>query len=128
MIRIRRALIVLQVASHARAAGQVVIVVDMAIGALSRRDGVGACERESCAVMVEGRVQPRAGVVALITSLRKIRAYVIWIRRALIIFQVASHASCAGQVVIVVDMTIGALSRRDGVHARKREFRQVVVE
>ena len=58
MVRIRRALIVLQVASHARAAGQVVIVVDMAIDALTRWYGVHPGQRKVRQVMVERCVRP----------------------------------------------------------------------
>ena len=65
--------------------------------------------------MVERRVHPRAGGMALVASLREIRRHVIRIRRALEIFQVARDASCATQREVAVDVAIGALARRHGV-------------
>ena len=44
---------ILQVAAHAGRGVEVVVVVDMAIGAGARRNGVQASERESGAVVVE---------------------------------------------------------------------------
>ena len=82
-------------AAHARRRRQVVIVVDVAIGTLPRRNRVQAGQRESRAVVIEGRVHPVGGVVTLIAGLREVRRYVIGIRGSLIILQVASYASAA---------------------------------
>ena len=59
--------------------------------------------------------------MALIAALREVRRHVIGIRRALVILQVAGDASGAREVVIVVDVAIGALPRRNRVHAGQRE-------
>ncbi len=59
VIRIRRALIVLQVAGHAGSAGQVVVVINMAIGAQARRYRVSSAEREPDRVVIKSCVQPR---------------------------------------------------------------------
>jgi len=52
----------------------------------------------------------------------------VWIRRSLVVLKVAAHTGVGAQVVIVVDVAIGTLPRRDGVHSSQREIRQVVVE
>ena len=50
------------------------------------------------------------------------------IRRALIVLQVTTHAGIGGQVVVVGDMAIDALTRWYGVHPGQRKVRQVMVE
>jgi len=51
---------------------QVVIIVDVAIGASARRHGVGAAQRETGSVVIKGCVQPGAGAVTLIAGLREV--------------------------------------------------------
>lgn len=113
--RIGCRVVVVLVATHAGGGGDVVVVVNVAIRALSRRHRMRAHQRESGGVVVEGRIQPAAGAVALIAGLGEIRSNVTWVRSALEILQVAGHASRAGQVVVVVDVAIHALPRRHGV-------------
>lgn len=60
------------VAGDARRAGQVVVVVGVAVGALARRNRVGIGQRESRAVVVKARIQPRTRVMALIAALREV--------------------------------------------------------
>ena len=72
MVGIRSALEVLQMARHAGVGSQVVIVIDVAVGASSRRHGVQAVERKPGAVVVELCVHPVAGVMTLLAGLRKI--------------------------------------------------------
>ena len=72
-------------AGDAGRAGQVVVVVDVAIGASPRRNGVQAGEREPGAGVVEGGIKPGAGAVALVAGLREIRGHVVGIRRCLIV-------------------------------------------
>ena len=123
-----RVVVVVLVARHAGRAGEVVIVVDMAVSALPRRRRVRARERESSAVVVEGRIQPGSRVVALVAGLREIRRHVIRVRRSLEVFQVTGNAGRAGQVVIVIDVAIGALPRWNRMHAGEGEGGRVVVE
>jgi len=59
-------------ARYARGATQVVIVIDMAIGALPRRHRVRSAERETGAAVIERRIRPRGCVVALLAALREI--------------------------------------------------------
>ena len=128
MVGIGGVLEIREVARHAGVGCQRVVVVDVTIGALPGRHGVHSREREVGEVVVERRIRPVAGVVALVASLREIRSDVVRIRRALEIFQVATHAARAVQRVVVVDMAIGALARRNRVHAGQSESSRGVVE
>ena len=87
-----------------------------------------ACQRKSGTVVVEGGIQPRTRVVALVAPFREVRGHVIGIRRSLIVLQMAGDASRAGEVVVVIGVAIGTLPRRHGMHARQREVCQIVVE
>ena len=62
--RSRRRTVILLVARVAQRAIQRVVVVDMAIRTLPRRDLVGSGEREPGAVVIENCIQPRRRVVA----------------------------------------------------------------
>ena len=73
MVRIGRALEVLQMAVYARGAVQRVVVIDVTIGALTRRYGVHACQHKPCRRMVELAVGPLHGVMALFAGRRKAR-------------------------------------------------------
>ncbi len=64
----------------------------MTIGAGARWHGVQSGEREPGAVVVELRVRPVAGVMALLASLREVRSRVVGIGGSLEILQVARHA------------------------------------
>ena len=67
MIRIIRALKIFQVAAHASGAGDVVVVVDVALRALHA--GVGPGQGESGGRVIELGRHPGGAVVALIASL-----------------------------------------------------------
>lgn len=66
--------------------------------------------------------------MAEITRLGEGRGYVIRIGGRLIILQMAIHTSRAGEIVVVVDMAIGALPRRHGVAGGQREAHRAVIE
>lgn len=109
-------------------AGQVVIVIDVTIGALPRRNGMHAGQREAGAVVIEACVQPGGSAVAGAAHLWEVRRHVIGIRRALVVLQVTGHTSGAGEVVIVVNVAIGALPRWSCVHASQGEGCEGVIE
>ena len=79
-------------ACDAGVAGEVVIVVDVTIGAGARRHGMHSGEGKPSAVVVEFRVHPVAGAVALLAGLGEIRGDVVGIGGSLEILQVARHA------------------------------------
>ena len=123
-----RIVVIRLMARHAGGAGQVVIVVDVAIGALPRGDRVCASQNESGAVVVKRRIEPGRRAVAGIASLGEVCRDVVRVRRALIILQVARHAGRARQVVIVVDVAIDALPWRHRVHACQGESGSGMIE
>ena len=123
-----RIVVIRLMARDAGGSGQVVIVVDVTIRTCPRRNGVTAREREPGGAVIERGVEPGAGAVALFAGLREIRGDVIGIGRSLEILQVAAHAGRGVEVVVVVDMAIGAGTRRDGVQSGERESGAVVIE
>lgn len=66
VIRVGRLLIILQVAANAGGGGQVVVVGSVAVGALARRHGVRVGQRKSHQVVIEFRIQPGIGGVAIL--------------------------------------------------------------
>ena len=118
-----RRVVVSLMTTDAGGRSDVVVVVDVTVRALARGHCVRTAKREPRGAVVEGGIQPAGGVVTLLTGLRKIRRHVIGIRRALEIFQVAGHARGARQVVIAVDVAVGALPRRNRMRAGESEPR-----
>jgi len=97
--------------------GQVVIAIGVATGARDCR--MRPRQREAGGGVIEHPVAPVGGGVALVTGLREAGGYVIWIGRALEIFQVALYAGAARQVVGVIYVALRALQRR--VRSGQRE-------
>jgi len=123
-----RPVVVVLVATDARGGGDVVVVADVAIGALSWGHSVRSGQRKSGLGVIKSRRLPGGCVVAGLAGLRESAADVIRIRRALEILQVARYTRGAGQVVVVVHVAVGALSRRYGMRARQGEVDQRVIE
>jgi hypothetical protein len=128
MVWIGRSLEVLQMAAHTRVGGQVVIIVDVAVRTLTRRDSVHPGQREIRRVVVERGVGPRCRVVALLAGLRKARGHVGRIGSALIVLHMAVDACRAAQVEVVVNVTIGALARWNSMAAGKGKASRAMVE
>jgi len=129
MVRIRRTLEVRQVAGNARRTGDVVVAkfCVVAIRALPRRNGVRARQGESRNVVIEGRVAPGDRVVAGFAlggeSLVRYGG-----GRIVVVVLMARNAKRAGQVVVVVDVAVGALPWRHRVCPGQREPRSAVIE
>ena len=119
--RLLGVVVVLLVAGNAGGLSQVVIIVDVAVGAGARRHGVGAGQREPSLGVIEIRWLPGAGRVAYFAGLREAALHVIRLLGVLEILQMASDARSLGQVVVVVDVAVGTRARRHGVRAGERE-------
>lgn len=78
--------------------------------------------------MVEVGRLPRGSGMTRLTRLREPELHVIGIGRALVVLQMARHARCVRDVVIVVDVTIRAQPRRHSMRAGQRETGRGVVE
>lgn len=78
--------------------------------------------------MIKLRRLPGCGVVTQIAGLRKSLGNVVWICRALEVFEMARNASIRRQIEIVVGMTVSTSSRRHRMHASQREIDAVVIE
>ena len=117
VIRIRCPVVILHVAGAAGAAGQLVIVVGMALDAL--QGCVRPRQRKSNRVVAEVCRRPSTCAVACLAGLREGERHVVGIRGLLIIGQVASHAIGGRTFELVVDVAGVALQGR--VHARKRK-------
>src|SRR6202023_186168 len=126
--RLLGVVVVLLVAGNARGLGKVVIVIDVAIGAGARRHGVAAGERELGFVVIELGRLPGAGRVACFTSLWEAALHMVRIVGVLEILQMARDARSLSQVVVIVDMAIGARTWRHGVSASEEESSECVIE
>ena len=122
--RIIRVLEVREVAAYATGIRDVVVVVDVALRALHA--GMGTRQREAGSRVIELGRRPGGGVVALIASLRKALLRVVRVSRSLKIFQVTAYTTGVGQLVIVIDVTLGTL--HGCVRARERKTHGVVIE
>jgi len=127
MPRIRRVVVVGLVARDAQRAVQVVVIVDMAIGAGPRRDRMRAGQRESGLRVIKFTVRPLDGVVAQLAGGREtgVRHRTV---RVVVIGLVARNASRVGDVVVVIDVAVGAGPRWNRMRARQRETGLRVIE
>ena len=127
VVRIRRALEIFQVAADAIRAAEVVVAADMAIRALARRYRVHARQCESRDGVVECGLRPLHGVMAVLASRGEavVRNRTGRAGEILLVARVACHA---GQVVVVVDVTVGAFTRWHGVAAGQKESGRGVIE
>ena len=94
-----------------------VVVVDMAIAALARRDGVRSGQRKRGVVVVERRVGPHDCVMADLARSGESSGRMRRIVGARIIFLMARVAEDAVQRVVVVNVAIAALARRHGMRS-----------
>jgi hypothetical protein len=78
--------------------------------------------------VVETGGLPRGRCVARLASLREVAGHVVRVRRSLKILQMAPYARGAVQRVVVIDVTIGALTRWHRMHAGQSKSRRRVVK
>ena len=128
VVGVRGTLEILEVAGNAGVGGQVVIVVDVAIGTGARRHGMHAGEREVDAGVIEDCRRPARSRMAGLAGRREIQRDVARIIRALEVLQVARHAGGAVQSIVAVSVAIRALAWRNCVHSRQREAGRGMVE
>jgi hypothetical protein len=112
VVRVLAVLEILQVTGDAGSLSEIVVAVDVTISALARRNGMGASQRESGFGVIEVRRRPGYRRVASLTSLRESLLRVVRIICFLKILQVARDAGSLSQVVVVVNVAIGARARR----------------
>lgn len=115
MARIRRVVVILQVTSDADRRQRGVIIVDVAVRTLPRWHRVRARQGEGRVVVVEGGIGPDQGVVTQLALCGEASCSVRRIGCARVIFLVTRVAGRAVQVVVVVNVAIGALPRRNRV-------------
>ena len=114
-------------AAYASRGAQRVIVVDVAVGTGSRWHCVHPRQDESGSRVIELAVGPLHGVVALLASRREsLMGYRSG--RVVVVGLVATDARCNRDVVVVVDVTVGALARWHHMRTGQRETRLGVIE
>ena len=127
MVRVRRAVEILKVTGHAGRTRQGVVVVNVAIRTQPRRHRMRTGQSEVHCRVIERRRGPGNCGMALRTVGGEVCGYVIGIRRALKIFQVAANACGAGQVVDVVGVAVDALPWGHSVSSRQwKSYRRVI--
>ena len=120
MVRVRRSLKILQMAPYARGAIQRVVVIDVTIGALARWHRMHSRQDEPGRGVVKLAVAPLHRVMALLARRRKtcVRDRS---RGAGEIFLVTRETESSRDGVVVIDVAIRTLARRNGVRSRKRK-------
>jgi hypothetical protein len=120
--------VVVLMATHAGRAGDVVIVVDVAVGALPGWNDMRSGQRKSRLRVIKHCRLPGRRVVAGAAGLRETTCNMVRVRGVLEIGQVARDARCAGQVVVVVDVTVRALPWWNRMRAGQSEIDHRVIE
>ncbi len=129
MRRIICAGVILLVARITQRAVQRIVVVDVAVGTQARRHRVRARQSKSSSGVVERTIGPQHRVVAGFASRREACRDMVHRRQGVgVIVLVARDAGCTGQVVVVVNVAVRALTRRHGVRSRQHEASAVVIE
>jgi len=101
-----RVVVILLMAGNASDHRNVVVVVDVTGDA--RRSDVRARQREGRLGMIKGRWLPSGRGMANLTGLRKTQCHVVGTLGPLEVRQVAGNASRHRDLVVVVDMAVGA--------------------
>ena len=114
-------------ARNASSDGDVVVVVDMAVGADPRRNHMGIGQRPARLRVIELAVRPNDGVMALLASRREpgVRHGTLGV---VVIVLMARNAGSDGDVVVIVDVAIGAGARRNHMGIGQRPSGLRVIE
>ena len=122
MVWIRGRLIVLQVTSDAGGVDEVVVVIDMAVGTLTRRHGVSARQRKSNRRVIEIRIEPVVGSVAVVAGYGELGLNVTRIARGLKIRSVTRVTLSRHRLELAIGRTLVARIAVDrGVGSRERK-------
>jgi hypothetical protein len=116
MVRIRRCLIILQVARRTCSGSQTIVSVYVTLRTLQRHMRSRQCE--ACGRVIKASCPIRRSVATL-ASLREAGLHVIRVASRLIILQVTRRATCVRKRVVLVDVALRALQRH--VRASQRE-------
>ena len=126
VVRVAGGVEILQVTANACRHRQVVVVVDVAVGALAGRYSVSSGQYEAAQRMVESRRLPGDSRVTVLAggheNFRVLR--MIRVGCAVVIVEVASDARGAGEVVVVVLMAVVTSARRVGMASSQNEAGQ----
>src|SRR5437763_1253660 len=122
-----RRVVVGLVAAHAGGRGDVVVVVDVTIRTLPRWHGMRTGQNESGGRVIELAVGPGHSVVTLLAGggeagMRYRRG------RGVVVGLVATDAGGRGDVVVVVDVTVRTLPRRNRMRTAQNESGGRVIE
>ena len=112
--------VVVLVTTDAGRCGDVVVVVDVTVGALPRRHQVRSRQNEPRSRMVKLAIGPRHRVMTLLAGGREAGVRNRSGRRVVVVL-VTTDAGRDGDAVIVVDVAIGALAGRHHVRSSQRE-------
>jgi len=118
---------ILQMTADAGGVRQLVIAVDVALSAL--QTGMCTCQSPAGSGVVELAIDPSYRVMACFAGSRKSSLDVVhWAGCCVVVPEMAGNACRvgAGQVVVVVDVALGAL--QNGMRARQREANQAVIK
>ena len=113
----------LQVAARA---GEHRIVVGVRVAVAANAVGVAMVHREPG--VIKRGIGPKLGVVTRLTSRREMRGHVVGVVCVQIVLLVAAVAIGRQVGPVVVDVTVGALPRRNGMRSGQGECRVVVIE
>lgn len=129
VVRVRRALKILQVARQASRGGQVVVVIRVAIRALPRRHSVPARQQKPCGRVVKFSVEPVIAGVACVACRRELRGHVIGIGGRLKILEVARSASRRHRLELAVGPAlVTSIAIHSGVRSRQRKTVVVLLD
>ena len=126
VVGVRGALKIFQMAAHAGGGGQVVVVVDVAVGAFPWRHSMRSSQQKSSRGVIKFSVQPIVSTMARLTVAGELGSNVIRVGGRLKLFEVAGRAGRGHGLKLAVRQTFVASIAIDG-GMRSREWEAIVV-